>query len=80
MPEGGAAALVRSVVGVTLAVEALGAALLWLAWRDTLGNAGAIWPALFHAVSAFCNAGFSTFRDNLVGSANDLPVLAVIAA
>ena len=79
MPEGGARALVRSVVRVTLAVEALGAALLWLAWRDTLGDAGAIWPAVFHAVSAFCNAGFSTFRDNLAGSANDLPVLAVIA-
>lgn len=78
LPEGGARALVRSVVRVTLAVEALGAVLLWFSWRDTLGNAGAIWPAVFHAVSAFCNAGFSTFQDSLVGSSNDLPVLAVV--
>ncbi len=79
MPEGGPRALVRSVVRATLAIEAVGAALLWFCWRDTLGNAGAVWPAVFHAISAFCNAGFSTFRDNLAGSVGDLPVLAVIA-
>jgi trk system potassium uptake protein len=79
MPEGGAGALVRSVVRVTLAIEAIGAVLLWLSWRDTLGNAGAVWPAVFHAISAFCNAGFSTFRDNLAGHAGSLQTLAVIA-
>jgi trk system potassium uptake protein TrkH len=79
MPEGGAGALVRSVVRVTLAIEAIGAVLLWLSWRDTLGNAGAVWPAVFHAISAFCNAGFSTFRDNFAGQAGSLPTLAVVA-
>ena len=78
MPEGGLRALVRSVVRVTLVIEAIGAALLWLDWRSTLGNLGAIWPAVFHAVSAFCNAGFSIFRDNLVGFADDPITLAVI--
>jgi len=78
MPEGGPRALVRSVVRVTLVIEAIGAALLWLHWRNALGNRGAIWPAVFHAVSAFCNAGFSIFRDNLVGFTNDPPTLAVI--
>lgn len=78
MPEGGTRALVRSVVRVTLAVEAIGAALLWLNWRDALGNLGAIWPAVFHAVSAFCNAGFSIFRDNLAGYTNDPATLAVM--
>ena len=78
MPEGGPRALVRSVVRVTLVIEAIGAALLWLDWRSTLGNLGAIWPAVFHAVSAFCNAGFSIFRDNLVGFADDPITLGVI--
>lgn len=78
MPEGGLRALVRSVVRVTLVIEAIGAALLWLDWRSTLGSVGAIWPAVFHAVSAFCNAGFSTFRDSLVGFANDPITLGVI--
>ena len=32
-----------------------------------MGAAGAIWPAVFHAISAFCNAGFSVFSDSLMG-------------
>ena len=32
--------------------------------------ADAAWPALFHAVSAFCNAGFSTFSTSLVAYAD----------
>lgn len=79
LPAGAAGSLIRSIIAATLAVEAAGAIALWIAWQDTLGPAGAIWPAVFHAVSAFCNAGFSTYRDNLVGSAHDLPVLTVIA-
>jgi trk system potassium uptake protein TrkH len=79
MPEGGALGLVKAVLAGTFAVEAAGALALWIAWQDTLGAAGAIWPAVFHAVSAFCNAGFSTFRDSLVGSSRDLPVLAIVA-
>jgi trk system potassium uptake protein TrkH len=79
LPAGGARALVRSVVAVTLSVEAVGALALWLVWREDLGPAGALWPAVFHAVSAFCNAGFSTFGESLMGDPHDLPVLAVVA-
>jgi trk system potassium uptake protein TrkH len=79
LPEGGPRALIKAVFAATFAVEAAGAVALWIAWQDTLGPAGAIWPAVFHAVSAFCNAGFSTYRDSLVGSAHDAPVLIVIA-
>lgn len=59
--------LVRSIFLVTFTLEAMGGLLLWLAWIDDLGAGGAVWPALFHAISAFCNAGFSTFSDSLVG-------------
>jgi trk system potassium uptake protein TrkH len=58
--------LLRTVLAVTLALESVGAGALWLDWQETLGAAGAVWPALFHAVSAFCNAGFSLFPDSLV--------------
>ena len=34
---------------------------LWLHWRSTLGDETAAFYGLFHAVSAFCNAGFSLF-------------------
>lgn len=38
----------------------------------------AIWYSVFHSVSAFCNAGFSIFSENLLGFMNDPYVNAVI--
>ena len=53
--------LTRRVVTVVVALELLGAFFLWLNWRSFLGDKRAIFYALFHAVSAFCNAGFDLF-------------------
>ncbi|WP_276819243.1 TrkH family potassium uptake protein [Mailhella massiliensis] len=41
-----------------LTVELLGAALLALRFCPQMGLGQGLWMALFHAVSAFCNAGF----------------------
>ena len=71
-------ALLRSVFLLTFAIEAVGTVALWVQWRGTLGDLGAVWPAVFHAISAFCNAGFSTFGDNLVGWRTAPPVLLTI--
>jgi trk system potassium uptake protein TrkH len=70
--------LVRTIVVATFAVEAGGAVILWALWAPRFGPAAAIWPAIFHAISAFCNAGFSTFSDSLVGLRGSLPSLAVM--
>jgi trk system potassium uptake protein TrkH len=59
--------LVRSVVALTLLFEAVGAALLFLAMRPHFETGAAAWHAVFQAISAFCNAGFSTFSDSLMG-------------
>jgi trk system potassium uptake protein TrkH len=59
--------LVKAVVISTFLLEALGAVALWLIWSNRFGAAGALWPAIFHAISAFCNAGFSVFSDSLLG-------------
>lgn len=59
--------LARDVVRFTFAIEAAGALLLYLLWVPRFGWDGALWPALFHSISAFCNAGFSTFSDSLIG-------------
>ena len=72
--------LARDVVLVTLGVEALGALLLWAIWGPRLGWGAAAWPALFHAVSAFCNAGFSTFSDSLIGFQRSPATLLVVGA
>ncbi len=49
----------RIVIGA-LVIEGAGFVLLWIHWYPQLG-AEAWWYALFHAVSAFCNAGFDLF-------------------
>ncbi len=72
--------LLRAVVTLTLGIEAVGAVGLWLLWRGPLGDGPAVWHAVFHAVSAFCNAGFSTFSDSLVGWRGSLPVLLSVSA
>jgi potassium uptake TrkH family protein len=58
--------MVRRIVWLTLLIEALGAVSLYYNWRGVLPEAGTrLWYAIFHAVSAFCNAGFSTLSANL---------------
>ena len=69
--------LTRHVILFTFLMEAAGMVLLYLLWIPDFGWSGALWPALFHAVSAFCNAGFSTFSDSLMGFW-DAPVLLLV--
>ena len=57
--------LIKRIVAYTFSLEAAGAVVLWLLWRKSLGTAGAVGPAVFHAISAFSNAGFSVFSSSL---------------
>lgn len=54
---GGVQKLFRVVLLGTLTIEAVGAVLLSFAFVPQFGAKG-IWMAVFHSVSAFCNAGF----------------------
>jgi trk system potassium uptake protein TrkH len=56
---GTVAALLKRVVLWTVVIEAIGALLLFLGEIRRLPFGAALWSAIFHAVSAFCNAGFS---------------------
>lgn len=72
---------IGKIVILTLAVEAVGAALLYQNWSMQPPREGRLlWDSIFHAVSAFCNAGFSTFGDGLAdpGAAMNRPVQAII--
>lgn len=53
--------LTQRVLLAVLLLEGAGALPLWLHWRDDLGPGRAALYALFHSVSAFCNAGFDLF-------------------
>ncbi len=57
--------LIPIVAGTTIVIELLGAAFLLPAFVPQYGTLDGIWHAIFQAVSAFCNAGFSTFPDSL---------------
>lgn len=71
-------ATILRIVLWTIALEAIGAVLLYFLFsglpgldapandpHPLAGGGGALWSAVFHSVSAFCNAGFSLFRGNL---------------
>ncbi|MGD8896576.1 MAG: TrkH family potassium uptake protein [Acidobacteriota bacterium] len=70
--------LLRSVVRLTLALELVGALVLFLRWREALGPSQAAWAAAFHSVSAFCNAGFSLWSDSLQRYRDDAIVNGVV--
>lgn len=60
--------LLAGVARVTLVVEAVTAVVLATRWVVTYGESPgrALWLGVFHAVSAFNNAGFGLYDDNLV--------------
>lgn len=61
--------MVVRVVKVTLAVEAAAILLLFVMFvarrADDQTVGGCAWSALYHSVSAFCNAGFGLHSDSL---------------
>ncbi len=73
--------LVRAVVKMTAAVEAIVAVALflrfWISHDERIGRASYL--AVFHSVSAFNNAGFVLFDDGLVQYQRDTVLLIIIA-
>jgi len=57
----------RTMLAITFFLEGAGAALLFFGFRARMSPGESFFAAVFHSVSAFCNAGFSTFSDNLEG-------------
>lgn len=71
--------VVRQILLITASVELVAAAILTARFATTYDEPPlrAVWLGLFHAVSAFNNAGFSLFSDNLIGFVTD-PVVNVV--
>lgn len=72
--------LVRYMVILAFSVEAVGVLLLALVWVPEMGFWQGLWFSLFHAVSAFNNAGFGLLPDNLAPWVSQPVVNLVITA
>jgi potassium uptake TrkH family protein len=74
--------LLRGIARTTLVVEAVVAVFiilrLWIAYDASVGEG--IWLGVFHSVSAFNNAGFSLYSDNLMGFVTDAWIMVPLAA
>lgn len=57
----GVVRLTRSIIGMTLLIEGLGAVILAVRFSYDVGWRKGIYFGFFHSVSAFCNAGFDLF-------------------
>ncbi|WP_231384023.1 TrkH family potassium uptake protein [Cellulomonas sp. URHD0024] len=69
------------VLRISLTVEVITAAILTVRFATTYDFPWpkALWYGVFHAISAFNNAGFSLFSDNLIGFATDAWICLPIA-
>ena len=71
--------LLRLIFLFTFLIEFLGAVILFVYWAFSFPWYRAAYLAVFHAVSAFCNAGFGLFPDNLVQFQRSFTVSLTIA-
>lgn len=58
--------------------ETIGAVSLFVGMSGTSGLAHAAYSAVFHSVSAFCNAGFSLYSDSLAGWRGNTAVISTV--
>lgn len=66
-------ATIKRIIGLTLFVEAIGVMGYYISWANLFPDPSTrLYHSIFHAVSAFCNAGFSTFSNSLADQGNAL--------
>lgn len=67
-------AVLKRIILYTITIEAAAAVILFTRFIRDFELKEALWHSVFHAVSAFCNAGFSTFSSSLMDYRGD-PVI-----
>lgn len=65
--------IIQSILIFTFSIEIVGGILLSILFRIS-GDSQPVVNGIFHAVSAFCNAGFSRYSDSLIGYRSNVPV------
>lgn len=74
------ASLLKSVFIFTITIEAIGAMLLTIRFAFDMPFNAALYSGIFHSVSAFCNAGFSIYKNSLINYQSDLFVNLIIGS
>lgn len=77
---GGIIRLVKSILLFVFTVEGIGIVLLTLYWIPSYGFSDSLHMSVFHVISAFNNAGFSLFPDNLMSHQTDPFVLVLLSS
>lgn len=72
--------LIKRILIGTFSFELIGAIILSIRFIPQFGIAKGIWFAIFHSVSAFCNAGFDLFGNSLINYKNDPLVILTITS
>lgn len=74
---GGVIYLVRNLFIFSLAIEGVAMIILAMRWVPDLGWGKGLYYSFFHSISAFNNAGFALWSDNLMGYVGD-PIVNII--
>lgn len=69
--------VVQLIIRLSLIIQLVGAALLFIALEPSLGVKKGIWYSLFHSAAAYCNAGFDLFGPSVEQLNNNPYILTV---
>ncbi|HEY9668376.1 MAG TPA: TrkH family potassium uptake protein [Coleofasciculaceae cyanobacterium] len=75
----GSALLVRSIIATVIIFEITGIFIMLPVFSSDYELPYAIWLSIFHSVSAWNNAGFSLFKENLIRYQFSVPILMTIS-
>ncbi len=64
--------LIKTIFLYTICIESAGTLFLFLHWHKQFPGLRGVFYSLFHAISAFCNAGFSLFSHSFVSFRGDV--------
>ncbi|PAF41576.1 potassium transporter TrkG [Helicobacter sp. 11S03491-1] len=74
----GLTGFIKKIFIYVVIIEGIGAVILSIDFSMRFGLAEGIWHGVFHSISAFNNAGFSTFSTNLTGFRKDFLINIVV--
>lgn len=70
---------IKKIILIVFMIELIGASILTVEFYKDYGFLDAVWYGIFHSISAFNNAGFSLFTDNIISYNDNFVILFTIS-